>query len=206
MPSRTSAATSARSATRSARLMVAVSPRSSEERPELIAVDNVAVFLGVSELARHHLHRHADGQIDAVGVGELAGDQRPLLEPHHTDRVRRHGGEPARRLQDAAEGVERAAAAEREHPETRGPARRADRARREVAARAGGAGASLQPVVRAAQTVIAGQLHGHTCRMWVTATEPEPPTLWAMPTLAPRTCAGPASPRSCSTVSTSWEA
>src|SRR6266581_4268435 len=204
MPSRTSAAASVRSATRSARLMVAVSPRRSEERPELVAVHDVAVLLGVADLARHHLDRHADGEIDALGVGELAGDQRPLLEPHHADGVRGHGGAPARRLQDAAERVERAATGERQRPEPRPPARRADGARREIAARAGGAGAPLQPVVRAAQTVIAGQLHGHACRMWVTATEPEPPTLWAMPIVAPGIWAAPASPRSCSTVSTSW--
>src|SRR2546422_2640907 len=90
MPSRTRATTSARSATRSARLMGAVSPRPSEERPELVTVDDVAVFLGVSELARHHLHRHADGEIDAVGVGELAGEQPPPPEPHPAHRGRRH--------------------------------------------------------------------------------------------------------------------
>src|SRR6266571_3039714 len=184
MPSRTSAAASARSATRSARLMPGFSTRPSEERPELVAVHDVAVLLGVADLARHHLDRHADGEIDALGVGELAGDQRPLLETHHADGVRRHGGKTARRLQNAAEGIQRAAAGERERPEHRGPARRADGTRREVAARAGGADAPLQPVVRAAQTVIAGKLHGHTCRMWVTATEPEPPTLWVMPIVA----------------------
>src|SRR5438309_2029934 len=181
MPSRTSAAASARSATRSARLMPGVSPRPPEERPELVAVHDVAVILGVAELARHHLHRHADGEIDTLGIGELAGDQRPLLEAHHADGVGRHGCKPARRLQDPAEGIERAASGEREGPESRFPADRADGTRWKVAARAGRADAPLQPVVRAAQTVIAGKLHGHTCSMWVTATEPEPPTLWAMP-------------------------
>src|SRR5437867_1274878 len=202
MPLRTSAAASARSATRSARLMIAASPRLVEPRPELVPVDDVAVLVGVADLAHHHLDRHADGELDPLAVGELAGDQRPLVEAHHADVVRGHGGVPARGLQNPAERVERAAPGEDERPQPRSPARRADGARREVPARTGRTGAALQPVIGAAQPMVPGELHLHTCRMWVTATDPEPPTLCAMPIVAPRTWAGPASPRSCSTVST----
>ena len=51
-----------------------------QQRSELVAIENGPILAILHQLARDHLHRHADGHVIPVDIGQLGRHQGPLLQ------------------------------------------------------------------------------------------------------------------------------